>query len=441
MKNITQELLEKFERAYNNDPKNAIIENAIIKSGIRDSSLNNEVVKKHTFTFSNETKIGSITNQKSSGRCWIFAALNEIRVEMMETLNVENLELAQNYIHFFDKLEKANTYLEFIIQEGLELDNEDRLYRLMNQDPVQDGGYWEFFINIIEKYGICPKSAMNETFHSESTHVLLEQLNWRLKAYTSRMRAAYKAHKNITEIYKIKEQALSDVYNILVKTLGHPPKTFTFEYTDKDKKFQRISNITPMEFFEKYAKETIENKVDLVCDPREEHPKNTFLSMNYLKNRSDSPHIKMLNVDIDVMKQAIIDQIKDGKTVWFGCDVGTYSNSNLGIMDSQLYLYDQTLTKTPEFSKRERFESRASLLSHAMNFVGVNLDENGKPLTWKVENSWGDSTGKKGLFSMSDQWFDDFNYMAIVDKKYLPKEVLEAFDKEAVELSPFDPLV
>ncbi|AWX69380.1 aminopeptidase C [[Mycoplasma] anseris] len=441
MRTISLNLLNKMEEEYNKNALNSVVENAIFKNGIRDSSINNEVVKKHNFMFSVETKIGSITNQKSSGRCWIFAALNEVRVSIMQELNLESLELSQNYVHFFDKLEKVNFYLDYVIEEGLEVDNEDRLFRMMNERPVQDGGYWEFFSNVVKKYGVCPKQAMNESFHSEATNVLLEQLNWRLKAYTSRMRASWQQNHDLKLVESLREQALIDTYNILVKTLGKPPKSFDFEYMDKDKKFQRLSNITPQQFYEKYAQKHIEDRIDIVVDPREEHPKNTLLTMNYLKNRTDEKPVKMLNVSMKEMKNAIISQLKDGETVWFGCDVGTMSNSALGIMDPELYNYDLTLTKTPEFSKRERFESRASLLSHAMNFVGVNLDENGNPISWKVENSWGDNVGKKGIFSMSDKWFDEFNYMAIVHKKYLSKEALSGLEKPEIELSPFDPLV
>ncbi|MBN0970945.1 aminopeptidase C [Mycoplasma phocoeninasale] len=439
MKNINDKILEKFEEQYESNPTNRVIENAIFKNGIKQSSINNEVTKKHNFEFSIEVKAGNITNQKQSGRCWIFAALNAVRLKIMDELKLESLELSQNYIHFFDKLEKANVYLSWIISEGLEVDSEDHLFRLFNKEPVTDGGYWEFFTNIIEKYGVCPKQAMNESFHSESTAEMVTQINWRLKAYTAKMREEYRRNKNLKKVEDLKEQALSDVYNILIKSLGRPPKNFDFEFRDKDKEFQRIENISPLDFYKQYAKSFLANKVDLVADPRQKYPKNQLLVSNYIKNVEEGMPLTMLNVDLDVMKKAMIEQLKNNESVWFGCDVGSFSSRD-GIMDPNLYDFDLTLTRTPDFDKKERFESRASTISHAMNMIGVNLDKDGNVISWKVENSWGEAAGKKGYFSMSDKWFDEYNFMAIVDKKFLADDVSEGLDKKPIIISPFDPL-
>ncbi|AXE60809.1 aminopeptidase [[Mycoplasma] phocae] len=439
MKNINNKLLEKFEQEYDKNLANKVIENAIFKNGIKQSSINNETTKKHNFEFSVEIKAGNITNQKQSGRCWIFAALNAVRLKIMDELKIESLELSQNFIHFYDKLEKANVYLSWVMSEGLEVDNEDHLFRLFNKEPVSDGGYWEFFTNIIEKYGVCPKQAMNESFHSEATAEMVTQINWRLKAYTAKMRSEYALSKNLAKVQILKEQALSDVYNILIKSLGRPPKQFTFEFRNKDKEFQRIENISPLDFYNKYAKNFLDNKVDLVADPRQKYAQNQLLVSKYIKNVEEGKPLTMLNIDLQIMKKAMIEQLKNNESVWFGCDVGSFSSRD-GIMDVDLYDFDLTLTKTPEFSKQERFESRASTISHAMNMLGVNLDNNGNVISWKVENSWGDNSGRKGYFSMSDKWFDEYNFMAIIDKKYLPAEVIKALEKQPIEISPFDPL-
>lgn len=441
MRNIDIKLIKNYDKKYREDKSNLVIENAIIKNGIRASAMDNEIVKKHTFQFSIETKsVGSVTNQKQSGRCWIFAALNMARVKAAENLNIDSLELSQNYIHFYDKLEKANTYLNFIIESGLEVDPNDRLFRFFADSPVQDGGYWEFFVDLINKYGIVPKSAMNETFHSESTATMVSQINWRLSAYTAKMRREWATSKDINAINSLKDEALYDVYNILIKSLGRPPETFTFEYYDKDKKFQRIENITPLEFYKKYVGTELTQKVDLVADPRNKFARNQLIHSEFLKNVSEGKGLNMLNVSLADLKEAMVKSLQDGNAVWFGCDVGTYSDSKLGIMDPELFNFDLTLTKTPEFTKKEKFELRSSVISHAMNMVGVNLDKNSNPISWKVENSWGEDLGKKGYFSMSDSWFDEYNYMAIVDRKYLSKEALAALDKAPVEIDPWDPL-
>ncbi|ENY69330.1 Aminopeptidase C [Metamycoplasma auris 15026] len=436
---ITDELLNKFQENYDSNLSNKVIEGAIFKVGLKQSSLNNEIVKKHNFIFSNETKVGNITNQKQSGRCWIFAGLNSIRIKLMQDLNIENIELSQNYLHFYDKLEKANFYLDWLVNEGINLDNEDRLFRHFNDTPISDGGYWEFFVNLVKKYGIVPKDAMNESHSSEATNDMVNQINWRLKAYTSRIKELFNETKNKNEILKLKEEALSDVYNILIKTLGRPPKTFKFEYMDKDRKYVSLECMSPMQFFDKYIGNFIDGKVDLVADPRNKFALNSLIQAPLSNNMVGGIPLTMVNVDIETLKRVMINQIKGGEAIWFGCDVSTFSNRE-GILDSKLYNYDLTLTKTPKFSKKEKFESRASVISHAMNMVGVNLDKNDNPITWKVENSWGTDNGNKGFFSMSDEWFSDYNYMAIVDKKYLTAEILEALDKKPTLISPFDPL-
>ena len=436
-KEINLKLIEKFEKKYAKNQGNKIIENAIIKNGIRDSSLNNESVKKHPFTFSVETKVGDITNQKRSGRCWIFASLNMARLAIMKALNVESIELSQNYIDFYDYLEKANRYLDFMISEGLKLNTTDRLFEYYNDNPVDDGGYYEWFIDLAKKYGVVTKDAMPETFQSEDTHFMFWEINWRLKAYVAKMRAEKLSED---ELYELKEKALEDVYTILVKSLGKPPKSFKFEYYDKDKKYHSLTS-TPFEFFDKYVKEELKNKVTIISDPRDIYPLNRLLHSKYVNNIVNGQGLLKLNVSIEEQKKAIISSLKEGNAVWFGCDVGTYSSTKLGIMDANLYSTDLTLCPILEYSKKQKFELGASVISHAMNFVGVNLDEKEKPINWKVENSWGDEVGKKGIFSMSDKWFDEYSYEAIVDKKYLSPEALKGLEEEAIELPLYDPIM
>lgn len=439
-KNISQETLQKLEKSYRKSTLNKVAENAIIKNGIYESSINHDAVQKHNFEFSIETKIGAITNQKNSGRCWIFASINMVRLALMEEFKLESIELSQNYIAFHDYLEKANTYLNFMIDKGLGLSTLDRTFQHYNESPVQDGGYFEWFMDLIKKYGICPKSAMQETFQSENTTAIFKEVNLRLKSYVAKMRNVYENDKQVTdEIYELKEKALEDVYNVLVKSLGMPPKSFTFSYHDKDKKFHSFES-TPIDFYKQHVEKPLSEKITVISDPREIYPYNRLLHSDFVKNVYDGTGLLKLNITLKEQKQAIINSLKDGKAVWFGCDVGASSNSKLGIMDENLYTTDLTLTKLLPFSKKEKFELHASVISHAMNLVGVDLDKNGKPLAWKVENSWGDEVGKKGIFSMSDKWFDEFSYEAIVDKKYLSDEALSGLKKDPIDLEPFDPI-
>ncbi|WP_288771358.1 C1 family peptidase [Sneathia vaginalis] len=432
---INKELLEKFEGKYLGNEANLVIQDAITNVGINEASLRKEVVKKHEFVFSDETKKGEITNQKRSGRCWMFSALNVLRVNTMEKLNVETFEFSQAYLQFFDKIEKANTYLEYII-ETKDLPVRDRLVEHIMSIGVSDGGYWSFFVGLATKYGVVPKSVMPETFHSSNTDILNEVLDVRLKRAACLIRKA----KTSEEISKIKDETLYQVYNICVKALGMPPKKFTYEYRDKDKKFVRIKDVTPKEFMELYAKDDLLSKVELVADPREEHMKGRMYELPYSCSVIEYGPSKFLNVTIDELKKVTIASIKDGAPVWFGCDVGQSSDRKLGILDSELYNYDKTLTQLGEFSKVDRLLNYSAYMTHAMTFVGVDLDDEGKPLMWEVENSWGDEVGKKGIFSMSDKWFDDHNYSVVVDKKYISDEFKDGLDKEVIKLDYFDPL-
>lgn len=432
---IDKKLFEKFEKRYETEIKNKVIEHAIANVGINESSIKQDVLRKHTFVFSDETKRGEITNQKRSGRCWMFSALNVARVKTMEKLNLETFEYSQCYLQFFDKIEKANSFLDYII-ETKDKPITDRLVQHIYFTCAEDGGYWNFFAGLANKYGLVPKKCMPETYHSSNTSILNEVIDLRLKKAAMLIR---KASSN-EEIEKIKEDTLYSVYNICVKALGNPPKTVEFEYRDKDKKFNKISGITPIEFMKQYAPEDMLDMVELVADPRQQNEKGRLYELPYTASVKEYGSSRFLNVSLDELKKDIIASIKDGVPVWFACDVSRFSDRELGIMDSDLFDYDNTLTEIGEFTKEERLINNASFLTHAMAITGVDLDENGKPLMWQVENSWGEENGEKGMFSMSDKWFDEHTYSAVVDTKYISPEFKKGLDEEVIMLDYFDPL-
>ncbi|WP_406614847.1 aminopeptidase C [Mycoplasmopsis hyopharyngis] len=440
MNNIDKNLLESFYKKYTKDKANLVIENAIAKVGPKEASFNNEVLRKHSFQFSVETKKSSITNQKKSGRCWIFATFNVMKTKILEKLNVEDFEFSQNFIHFYDKLEKANSLFTIII-ENPNLTVDSRLFTTMFKDPVSDGGYWGFVPNLIAKYGICPKSAMPETYSSSNTMQMNEILHYITMNTIVDIQVAQKESLNIEQILKIKEEGLYNIFQTLVKSLGLPPKKFTFEYRDKDKNFKKIENISPLEFLNEYADNEYLDLIDLVDDPRKEHSKNSTIHYKYWKSVNEAPLVKNINVDLEVMKAATIASLKDNKPVWFGCDVGAYSDNKTGIFDTELFNYEQTFNFKNKLTKEQRVKYFVSPVSHAMTFVGVNLDKNGKPISWEVENSWGDEVGKKGYYSMSDKWFDEYNFEVVVNKKYVDQAILEQAEKNIIELEPWDPMV
>ncbi|WP_406618195.1 aminopeptidase C [Mycoplasmopsis lipophila] len=438
--NIDKNLLENFAKKYAKDKTNLIIQNAVAKVGPNEVSFNNEVLRNHSFQFSVETKKAGITNQKKSGRCWIFATFNVMKTKILESLKVEEFEFSQNFIHFYDKLEKANSLFNIAI-ENPSFTIDTRLFTTLYKDPVSDGGYWGFIPNLISKYGICPKSAMPETFSSSNTYQMNTILHYVTINTIVDIKKAQENKESSESILKIKNDGLYTIYQVLVKSLGMPPKKFTYEYRDKDKNYQKIENITPLDFLKKYTDSEYLDLVDLVDDPRPEHAKNSTINYKYWKSVSEAPVVNNINVTLDVMKKATIASLKDNKPVWFGCDVGAYSDNKTGIFDTKLFNYEEVFNFQNKLNKEERVRYFVSPVSHAMAFVGVNLDDKGNPITWEVENSWGDEVGKKGYYSMTDEWFDKYNFEVVVNKKYVDQSILEEAKDKIIELEPWDPMV
>lgn len=436
---IHTETITRFRERFSGNRENQVIKNAVAKVGIQDAAFNNEVLRRHNFAFSEETKKGAITNQKQSGRCWMFAALNTARVDTMAKLNVETFEFSQNYTLFWDKLEKSNYFLDSIL-ETVDEPQDSRLIAHLLMDPVQDGGQWDMFSGILQKYGAVPKDAMPETYHSSRTQVLNKAVTTKLRQFAKDLRKGYQAGKSLEELTAMKDDMLYFIYNILVKALGEVPETFTYEYRDKDNAFHRISDITPQDFFHNYVGWDLDNMVSLLNAPTADKPYGRAYTVKYLGTVKEGKQINYINAPIEVLKEAAIKSIQAGEPVWFGCDVGKMSERTYGIMDDEAFEYELVLGEPLQLDKAERLDYGESLLTHAMVFVGVDLDEEGKPLKWKVENSWGDNVGKKGIFSMSDKWFDEFNYQVAVNKRYIDEKWLEALNEPIIELEPWDPM-
>lgn len=436
---INQEMLARFNERFANDRENQVIKNAVAKVGFDTAAFNNEVLRRHNFVFSHETKKGSITNQESSGRCWMFAALNTARVDTMAKLNVEDFEFSQNYTLFWDKLEKSNYFLDSIL-ETLDEATDSRLIAHLVTDPVQDGGQWDMFSGILQKYGAVPKSVMPETFHSADTSMLNRIITSKLRQFAKDLRQGYRAGQTREALSGKKEEMVYYIYNVLVKALGEVPETFTYEYRDKDNNFHRIPDITPQAFFKQYVGWDLENMVSLLNAPTTDKPYGRAYTVKYLGTVKEAKQVTYINAPIEALKEAAIKAIKAGEPVWFGCDVGKMSERKHGIMDSEAYVYDLVTGEGINLNKAERLDYGESLLTHAMVFVGVDLDENDKPIKWKVENSWGDKVGDKGIFSMDDAWFDEFNYQIAVHTKYIDEKWLKALNEPIIALEPWDPM-
>ena len=436
---ISQNLLDQLEKRFDENPRNRMAMNAAVSCGICASSRNYETEREIPHEFSISLEQGAVTNQKRSGRCWMFAALNCMRFQVIKKQNLEDFELSQSYPLFYDKLEKANYFLESIL-DTLDEPTDGRLIAHLLAAPLNDGGQWDMLCSIVEKYGLVPKTAMPESVSSSATQEMVSYMTEKLREYACVLRKGHKAGKSMEQLKKEKEAMMETVYRMLCISLGKPPRTFTFEYRDKDGNFHREANLTPKAFYEKYVGLRLDDYVSVINAPTEDKPFYRSYTVQYLGNVKEGRPVKYVNLPIEEMKQAAIAQLKDGEPVWFGCDVGKRSFRDGGLMDTGIYDVETLFDTDFPMTKAERLEYGQSLMTHAMVFQGVNLDENGKPDRWRVENSWGEEAGKKGYFVMSDRWFDEYNYQVVVNKKYLSSKALEAYEKEPVRLNPWDPM-
>jgi bleomycin hydrolase len=435
---ITRELIGKYSSGFRESGRQTLM-NAIRKNGIEAVAMNQESIVNMQYTFSNEIKTGDITNQKQSGRCWMFAGLNTLRVQAARNMNLETFELSQNYQMFWDKFEKANYFLESVL-ETLDEETDSRLVSWLLMSPLQDGGQWEMFVNLVEKYGVVPKQVMPETFHSSKSAVMNRLVTRKLREDAARLRNQFKSQNvEMDELYAEKEEMLSEVYDMLCQFLGEPKTHFDFEYRDKDDEFHREQNITPLQFFEKYVGVNLGDYVSVINAPTKDKPFNKTYTVKYLGNVKGGKNVLYLNAEIDQLRSLALAQLKDNEPVWFGCDVGKMHDSESGVLDTELFDYESALGVSFRTTKAERLDYGESQMTHAMVFTGVNLVD-GKPNRWKVENSWGKDSGNKGFFIMSDSWFTDYMYQIVVQRKYLPDNLLAALQEKPAELQPWDPM-
>lgn len=436
---ITNEMLNRFSADFNADKCHRIAMNAVTQNGVTKSAVSQAALREDVHQFSINLKQGEITNQKSSGRCWMFAALNTMRFAIIKKLNLETYELSQNYPLFWDKLEKSNYFLENILAT-LDEPTGGRLIAWLLSAPLGDGGQWDMFCALVDKYGVVPKDAMPETECSSNTREMDKFLTLKLREYACKLRAMHAEGKSAQELAGEKEAMLSTIYRMLCICLGEPPKTVTLEVRDKDDKFIRDAGITPQEFFKKYVGWDLNKYVSLINAPTADKPYGRTFTVRFLGSVHEGRPVKYLNLPIESLKRAAIAQLKDGQPVWFGSDVGQWLVRQGGLMDMNVLELEQLFDTDFPMDKAQRLDYGESLMTHAMVLMGVNLDEDGKPTRWRVENSWGKDAGKDGYYIMSDKWFDGFTYQVVVDEKYLTDEERAQFKQEPIVLEPWDPM-
>ena len=379
------------------------------------------------------TPILDVTNQKSSGRCWMFAALNIMRHAMIKKYNLSSsFSFSQSYLFFWDKMERTKYFLDNIDKTRSE-PVDGRLVSHLLKEPYCDGGQWDMLVNLVEKYGLVPGDYYQESHHSSNSR----RLNWLLTCRAREM--AQKVRETTPKEFKaMKEAFLNETYQILCMLMGQPPKEFTWEYKDKKDNFHSLTKMSPKVFYKEHVPFNASNYLCLVHDPRNDF--NKTYTVKYLGNVVGGQDVKYLNVPIHVLKDTAIKLIKDNQPVWFGCDVGKWSSREKCSMDLDLVDYAGTLGITFNQNKADRLRYGESLMTHAMVFTGVHLVE-GKPTRWKVENSWGSHGPNKGYYNMSDAWFDQFNYELVVPKDSVGQELLDIHgNSKPIPMEPWDPL-
>lgn len=437
-RSLTFDQITQFKNVFDTSETSSLMQNVVTQRDVNEVALNRGIVTESVHSFSNLLDDWSVTNQARSGRCWMFAGLNMFRVESKDVLNVKEFEFSQNYLMFWDKIERANFLLEAIIDTA-DKPIDDRTVSWLLQRGVEDGGQWDMFVSLVKKHGVVPKSVMPETESSSNSMRMNSMLNYQYRQGAKKIRDLYAQESGVDDMRESKKDTLSAMYQILAIHLGSPPDQFFWQWRDKDGDFQRDGDMTPMEFAEKYIVTPMDDYVCLVHDPRKSNPYGKTFTIQYLGNVVDGPPIKYINVSIDVMKDIACRMIQDGKPVWMGCDTGKQMHRDLGIWDAELFDYPGVYETEFSMDKSERLEYHQTRMTHAMLFTGVDLVD-GKPRRWRVENSWNDKVGDKGFCLMNDSWFAEYMFEISAPKSYLPKDILDAWNDEPIILPPWDPM-
>lgn len=440
-KEITLQLVQEFNKKYKSNPKNKLMESIISSNGIKNVALNKEAVQRNKNIFSIELPRVKITNQKKSYRCWAFAGLNLLKREIVKNLNLdlENFELSQNFIIFYDKLEKANNFYETVINfKDKELLDREMLEVLVW--ALYEGGHWQYFCELVKKYGVVPKTIMPETKDSEDSEVLTGILSTKIRKDAIKLRKLLSEEVNINELRSVKQQMLQEVYDILCKTLGEPPNKFRYEYIDNGKKYNIINNLTLIEFYEKYVDTYVDDYAVLGNVPMHNKEFNKlYKERDYISSLVEGTNHYFLNLEINDIKTLVIKSLKNSEPVYFGCNIRKMNDRDLEIFDDEIYQFDKILGLDLGMSKAESLDFREIRIQHMMVFVGVNIVRN-KAERWKVENSWGDEKQNKGFYVMNDNFFDKYVVECVINKKYLTDKQLELLNQEPIIFEPWEPM-
>ena len=439
MNSLKQDFTDKLYAAYEANPKYAAMENAISHNGLLISLEKRTAAVENAPVFSLDLTKDKVSDQKASGRCCMFAALNIFRHKMIAGFQLEDFELSQAHTFFWDKYEKSNWFLEQVLATA-DQELTSRKVKFLLDTPQQDGGQWDMVVALFEKYGVVPKSVYPESISSSNSRELNQLLNKLLRQDAQILRELALNGADEAMLQAKKEALLQEIFNFLAMSLGLPPLKFDFAYRDKDGNYHREADLTPQAFYQKYVDLKLDDYVSIINAPTADKPYGKSYTVEMLGNVVGSKPVRYLNVEMKRLKELAIAQMQAGETVWFGSDVGQSSNRKAGIMEAGMHDLTSSMDIQLTQDKAGRLDYSESLMTHAMVLAGVDLDEKGQAKKWKVENSWGEKVGDKGYFVASDAWMDEYTYQIVVRKEFLTPEELAAYNAEPIVLAPWDPM-
>lgn len=434
---IDAEMLGKLRDSYKHTPEEKALRNALAGTDIQKLAANADVTTEVDAYFSHRVPTKGITDQQSSGRCWLFSGMNVLRAKMMAEYDLPECEFSQIYCFFYDQLEKANLFLQGVV-DTRHLPMDDKMVEWLFKNPLSDGGQFTGVADIIGKYGLVPREVMNETYSANNTARIAFLIKLKLREYGLQLRELPAKTKQ-SEIDKKKTEMLSTVYRMLARAFGEPPTEFT--WTRKDAKGNPVETktYTPKSFYDEYiGADLTGGYVMLMNDPSRPYYK--LYEIDYDRHAYDGANWTYINLPADDIKAMAIASIKDSTAMYFSCDVAKYLDSKKGTLDLRNYDYESLMGTTFGMDKKQRIQTFASGSSHAMTLVAVNLDAEGKPDKWLLENSWGASSGYKGFLVMTDEWFDEYMFRLVVEKKYVPQNILDILKQEPTLLPAWDPM-
>lgn len=429
---ITQDMLNQIKSSYKHTPADKAIYNAMAETSIAVLAKNHENLANFDTNFTNKVVSHGITDQQQSGRCWLFTGLNVLRTQMMAKYGLDEMEFSQNYCFFYDQLEKANLFLQGII-DTREKPMDDKMVEWLFRNPISDGGQFTGISDVIGKYGVVPSSVMPETYSSENTSQIARLVGLKLREFGLQLRDEAAKGVKVSALEAKKTEMLSTVYRMLALAFGEPVERFTWTMNGETKEY------TPQSFYQEYlGNDLTNNYVMLMNDPSREYYK--CYEIDFDRHVYDGKNWTYVNLPVEDIKAMAIESIKDSTMMYFSCDVAKFLDSKRGTLDLKNFDYESLMGTTFGMNKKQRVQTFASGSSHAMTLMAVDLDKDGKPKKWMVENSWGAEAGYKGHLIMTDEWFDEYMFRLVVEKKYVPEKVLNILKQKPIRLPAWDPM-